>query len=99
VQPVIEILPEFGEGQEPAPYIRARWKLLRPMTPIEIHIDPCPMRLAGVAAASASFSPPENSGIESLLLLSLRQLQVKRAKRAFIIAFGSSYRGLMAATK
>jgi hypothetical protein len=33
----------------------------------------------------------ENSGIESLVLLYLKQLQVKRAKRALIIALDSSY--------
>ncbi len=33
----------------------------------------------------------ENSGVESLLFLSLRQLQNKRAKRALIIAFDSSF--------
>ena len=33
----------------------------------------------------------ENSGIESLLFLYLKQLQEKRAKRALIIAFDSSY--------
>jgi len=105
---------ERGRPVEPAPYIRERWKLLRPMTPIEIHMDPCPLRLAGVVAASASFPPLigpitlkigeedkywhagdgglyENSGIESLLLLYLNQLQEKRAKRAFVIAFDSSY--------
>ncbi len=72
------------------------------------------MRLAGVAAASASFPPLvgpitlqvgeektywhagdgglyENSGVESLLFLYLKQLQEKRAKRALIIAFDSSF--------
>src|SRR5262249_47493052 len=33
----------------------------------------------------------ENSGIESLLFLYLKQLQIKRAKRALIIAFDSSF--------
>ena len=33
----------------------------------------------------------ENSGIESLLFLYLKQLQAKRAKRALIIAFDSSF--------
>lgn len=96
------------------PYIRERWKVLRPMTPIEIGIDPCPAGLAGAATASASFAPLigpstfrigdkeaywhigdgglyENSGIESLLFLYLRQLQVQKAKRALIIALDSSY--------
>jgi Patatin-like phospholipase len=107
-------LQERGRVMEPAPVIRERWKLLRPMTPLELHIDPCPLRLAGVATASASFPPVigpitmkvgeedtywhagdgglyENSGIESLLLLYLKQLQAKRTKRALIIAFDSSF--------
>jgi hypothetical protein len=33
-------LQQRGSVMEPAPYIRARWKLLRPMTPIETHMDP-----------------------------------------------------------
>jgi hypothetical protein len=103
-----------GKAMEPAPFIQERWKLLRPMTLLEIGIDPCPVRLAGIATASASFPPLvgpitmqvgggetywhagdgglyENSGIETLLLLYLKQLQAKRAKRAFIIAFDSSF--------
>src|SRR5215813_4480597 len=107
-------LQQRGREMEPAPYIRERWQRLRPMTPIEIHIDPCPVSLTGVATASASFPPLvgpitmrvgeeeaywhagdgglyENSGIESLLLLYLKQLQVKHAKRALIIALDSSF--------
>jgi Patatin-like phospholipase len=103
-----------GAVMEPAPFIRERWKLLLPMTPFELHIDPCAVRLAGAATASASFPPLigpitlrvgdeesywhagdgglyENSGIESLLFLYLKQLQVKRAKRALVIAFDSSF--------
>jgi hypothetical protein len=103
-----------GRVMEPAPYIRERWKLLRPMTGLDIHLDPCTALLAGAATASASFAPfigpstmrigdqeeywhvgdgglYENSGIESLLFLYLRQLQAKRAKRALIIAFDSSF--------
>jgi Patatin-like phospholipase len=103
-----------GQIMEPAPYIRERWKLLRPMTPIDIHMDPCKMTLTGVTTASASFPPLvgpislrigdeetywhagdgglyENSGVESLLFLHLTQLQAKRSKRAFIIAFDSSF--------
>jgi hypothetical protein len=34
-----------GRAMEDGPSIRERWKLLRPMTPIEIHIDPCPAHL------------------------------------------------------
>src|SRR5262245_60938112 len=46
-----------GQPMEPAPYIQERWKLLRPVVPIEIHVDPCPIRVSGAATASASFAP------------------------------------------
>lgn len=107
-------LRERGRVMEPAPYIRERWKLLRPITPIEIHVDPCAPLVAGAATASASFAPLigpitirvgdadaywhvgdgglyENSGIESLLFLYLKQLQAKRTKRVLVIAFDSSF--------
>jgi hypothetical protein len=107
-------LEKRGQHMEATPFIRQRWKLLRPMTPIEIHMDPCPTAVAAAATASASFAPLigpttlrlgdkeaywhvgdgglyENSGIESLLFLYLKQLQDKRAKRAIIIALDSSY--------
>ncbi len=103
-----------GKVMEPAPYIRERWKLLRPMTPVEIHMDPCAGGLAGAVAASASFPPLvgpitlkvggektywhagdgglyENQGVETLLFLYLKQLQEKRAKRALVLVFDSSY--------
>ena len=103
-----------GRVMEPAPGIRQRWELLRPMTPSDIHMDPCPLPLSAVVTASASFPPLigpitlrigdeetywhvgdgglyENSGVESLLFLYLKQLQEKRAKRALIIAFDSSF--------
>jgi len=50
-------LRQRGKPIEEMPYVRERWKHLRPMTPIELHIDPCPARLAGAATASASFAP------------------------------------------
>ena len=107
-------LQQRGRVMEPAPNIRQRWEMLRPMTPSEIHMDPCPLPLSAVVTASASFPPLigpitmrigdeetywhvgdgglyENSGIESLLFLYLKQLQKKRAKRALIIAFDSSF--------
>src|SRR5262245_11152754 len=107
-------LAQRGQPVEAAPYIRERWKLLRPMTPIEIHMDVCQTTVAGAATASASFAPLigpttfrigdeeaywhvgdgglyENSGIESLLFLDLKQIQAKRTKRALIIALDSSY--------
>jgi len=48
---------ERGRVMEPAPYIRERWKRLRPMTPIDIHMDACSGRLAAGVTASASFPP------------------------------------------
>lgn len=48
---------ERGQVMEPTPYIRERWKRMRPMTPLEIHMDPCPLLLAGAVTASASFPP------------------------------------------
>jgi Patatin-like phospholipase len=103
-----------GRVMEPAPYIRERYKLLQPMTPVDLHADPCTVLLAAAATASASFAPLigpstmrigdqeaywhigdgglyENSGIESLLFLYLKQIQSKRAKRALIIALDSSF--------
>ena len=107
-------LQQRGRAMEPAANIRQRWELLRPMTPSEIHMDPCPLPLSGAVTASASFPPLigpitlrigeedtywhvgdgglyENSGVESLLFLYLKQLQEKRAKRALVIAFDSSF--------
>jgi len=46
-----------GGVMEPTPYIRERWKRLRPMTPLDIHMDPCEGLLAAAVAASASFPP------------------------------------------
>ena len=103
-----------GRTIELTPLIRERWKLLRPMTAVDLNTDPCRVRVATAATASASFAPfigpttvrigdeeaywhigdgglYENSGIESLLFLYLKQLQAKRAKRALIIAFDSSF--------
>ncbi|MGH7301705.1 MAG: patatin-like phospholipase family protein [Candidatus Rokuibacteriota bacterium] len=107
-------LAQRGRAMEQVDSIRARWKLLRPITPAEVHMDPCELLLSGSAAASASFAPLigpitirigdeeaywhvgdgglyENSGIESLLLLYLKQLQDKRAKRVLVVAFDSSF--------
>jgi hypothetical protein len=107
-------LRERGRVMEPAPYIRERWKLLRPMTPLDIHMDPCPASLAGAVTASASFPPLvgpitlqvggektywhagdgglyENSGVETLLFLYLKQIQARRARRALVLVFDSSY--------
>src|SRR5262245_4169725 len=107
-------LKQEGRAMEMIPYLRERWANLRPMTPVELHADPCVSPLAIVATASASFAPLigpttvrigdeeaywhigdgglyDNSGVESLLFLYLRQLQIRRAKRALIIALDSSF--------
>jgi hypothetical protein len=107
-------LKKEGRQMEMTPYIRERWKLLWPMTPLDLHVDPCVSLVAAAATMSASFAPLigpttlrigdeeaywhvgdgglyENSGIESLLLLYLRQVQMKRAKRVLIIALDSSF--------
>jgi predicted acylesterase/phospholipase RssA len=103
-----------GREMEPAPAMRERWKRLRPLTPLDIHMDVCPGSVAAAVTASAAFPPLvgpitlrvgeeekywhagdgglyENQGIETLLLLYLKQLQVKRAKRALTVVFDSSY--------
>ena len=48
---------EHGRVMEQAAVIRERWKHLRPMTPLDIHMDPCSSSLAGAVTASASFPP------------------------------------------
>jgi len=50
-------LQQRGRVMEQAANIRQRWELLRPMTPSEIHMDPCPLHLSGAVTASASFPP------------------------------------------
>jgi len=105
---------ERGRQLEPGSISRERWNRLRPMTPIEIKIDPCPTILAAAVTASASFPPLvgpltlkigdedtywhagdgglyENQGLESLILLYLKQLQLKQAKRALMVLFDSSF--------
>jgi hypothetical protein len=107
-------LKQEGRQMEMTPYIRARWKLLWPMTPPDLHVDPCTPLVAAAATMSASFAPLigpstfrvgdqeaywhvgdgglyENSGVESLLLMYLRQLQMKRTKRVLVIALDSSF--------
>jgi Patatin-like phospholipase len=107
-------LRERGRTLDPTAISRTRWDRLRPMTPIEINIDPCPANLAGSVTASASFPHLvgpltlkigdddtywhagdgglyENQGLESLILLYLKQLQLKRAKRALMVLFDSSF--------
>jgi predicted acylesterase/phospholipase RssA len=103
-----------GQTAELPPAFLQRWEKLLTLTPLELGIDPCPIRLAGAVAASASFPPLvgpitfhigeeelywhtgdgglyENQGFESLLFMFLKKLQEKRARRALIIAFDSSF--------
>jgi predicted acylesterase/phospholipase RssA len=46
-----------GVPIEPTPLIAQRWEALLPLTPLDLHIDPCRVRLAGAVSASASFPP------------------------------------------
>jgi Patatin-like phospholipase len=96
------------------PAFLQRWEKLLTLTPLELGIDVCPIRLAGAVAASASFPPLvgpitfrvgeeesywhtgdgglyENQGFESLLFAFLKKLQEKRARRALILVFDSSF--------
>ena len=57
VQALQESLARRGSTAQIAPMLVKRWELLRPMTPLEIHMDPCPIRVAGMVTASASFPP------------------------------------------
>lgn len=114
VQALRESLARQGRQAEIPPMPIKRWELPRPMTPLEINMDPCPIRLVGMVTASASFPPLvgpvtlqvrgeetywhagdgglyENQGIESLLFVFLNQLQEKKARRALILAFDSSF--------
>ena len=50
-------LRERGRAMEPAPVMRERWTRLRPMTPLDMHMDPCSGLLAAAVTASASFPP------------------------------------------
>ena len=56
-RPCSESVARQGRQAEIPPILVKRWELLRPMTPLEINMDPCPMRLAGMVTASASFPP------------------------------------------
>jgi hypothetical protein len=57
VQALRDSLARQGRQAEIPPSVVKRWELLRPMTPLEIGMDPCPIRLAGMVTASASFPP------------------------------------------
>lgn len=103
-----------GQTAEISPSFQKRWQSVLVLTPLDLHIDPCELRVAGAVAASASFPPLvgpftvrvgeeqlywhmgdgglyENSGIESLLFVFSKKLQEKKARRALILAFDSSF--------
>lgn len=103
-----------GETSEFPPILQQRWQSVLALTPLDLGIDPCHLRLASGVSASASFPPVvgpitfqvgeeeryfhtgdgglyDNTGIESLLFVFLKQLQEKKTRRALIIAFDSSY--------
>lgn len=39
------------------PVVKRRWESLLPVTPLDLQIDPCPIRVSRAVAASASFPP------------------------------------------
>jgi hypothetical protein len=103
-----------GVTAEIPPNLVQRWETLRPVTPEDLHLDLCAIRLATAVAGSASFPPLigpitfrvgeeelywhigdgglyENLGLESVLFAFLKKLQERKARRALIIGFDSSY--------
>src|SRR5262249_51171046 len=46
-----------GNPGELPPILTKSWESLMPMTPFDIHADPCPMGVVGGVVASASFPP------------------------------------------
>jgi len=94
--------------------VKKRWESLLPVSPLELQIDPCSLKVALAVTASASFPPLvgpitftvgdeldywhtgdgglyENLGLESLMFAFLKQMQARKAHRALILAFNSSY--------
>jgi len=113
-QDLKEAMARQGKSADYPPILHKRWESVLAVTPLDLGIDPCPVRLAGGVAASASFPPLvgpitfqvgeekryfhvgdgglyDNTGIESLLFVFLKQLQAHKARRALIIAFDSSF--------
>ena len=50
-------LAKRGQSAEYPPFLVQRWESLAPMTPSDIRVDQCAIRLAGAVTASASFPP------------------------------------------
>ena len=94
--------------------LHARWESLHSVTPEDIKLDTCPIRVAAAVVGSMSFPPvvgpisfrvkgqdnywhvgdgglADNTGAESLLMVFLKKLQERKAKRALIISFDSSF--------
>ena len=99
------------EGEQ---LLRSRWESLRSVTPEDIKLDTCPIRVAAAVVGSMSFPPvvgpisfrvkgqdkywhvgdgglADNTGAESLLMVFLKKLQERKARRALIISFDSSF--------
>jgi predicted acylesterase/phospholipase RssA len=103
------------KGDEEAEQIlRMRWESLHSVTPEDLKLDTCPIRVAAAVVGSMSFPPivgpisfkvkgqdkywhvgdgglADNTGAESLLMVFLKKLQERKAKRALIISFDSSF--------
>jgi hypothetical protein len=94
--------------------LRSRWESLRSVTPEDIKLDTCHVRVAAAVVGSMSFPPvvgpisfrvegqdrywhvgdgglSDNTGAESLLMVFLKKLQERRARRVLIISFDSSF--------
>ena len=94
--------------------LRSRWESLLSVTPEDIKLDTCAVKVASAVVGSMSFPPvvgpisfrvngqdkywhvgdgglSDNTGAESLLMVLLKKLQERKARRALIIAFDSSF--------
>jgi predicted acylesterase/phospholipase RssA len=99
------------EGEQ---ILRAKWETWLSVTPQDIKMNVCPIRIAAAVAASMSFPPvvgpitlrvenqdqywhigdgglADNTGAESLLMMFLKKLQERKARRAVIILLDSSF--------
>ena len=50
-------LAKRGKSAEYPPILLRRWESIRPLTPLDLKMDPCPVKLAGAVTGSASFPP------------------------------------------
>ena len=101
-------------NEEAEHILRTRWESLHSVTPEDIKLDTCSVRMASAVVASMSFPPvvgpisfkvkgqdkywhvgdgglADNTGVESLLMVFLKKLQERKAQRALIISFDSSF--------